>query len=248
MVRTALDAAIEAWVPLPVVPRGFLPGRAMATALFGTGNTPHHSPGRTSGGNPCTCTDPPSGIKKSDTSQTSDKVTAALETQQRDAERKNANTLVSAALRDFLKVRASYDQLYTEANDAFNTYFDHRNLFERVFYRYKDAHAKYCRPVVEANEGVKIPCETDWLRAVEQFFARRRAPDCLVGQTSGLENQVHEATPFPLLVSLLLLLPATKSFDGAAASHLAHVKRLERSKTVMVPRVNRTIAELQLFL
>merc|ERR1712008_500054 len=151
---------------------------------FAEGDAPHHRPGRTTLGLPCTCTDPPSGIKRGSNSQTSDKVTAALETQQRDAERQNANTLVSAALRDFLKVRASYGQAFSEAKDVFNTYFDHRNLYERAFYGYKDAHNTYCRPVVEANEGVKIPCETDWRLAVEHFFARRRAPDCLVGQTS----------------------------------------------------------------
>eukprot|EP00419_Tripos_fusus_P027470 CAMPEP_0172700212 /NCGR_PEP_ID=MMETSP1074-20121228/30738_1 /TAXON_ID=2916 /ORGANISM="Ceratium fusus, Strain PA161109" /LENGTH=247 /DNA_ID=CAMNT_0013521545 /DNA_START=107 /DNA_END=847 /DNA_ORIENTATION=- len=247
MMRTACDATSESWVPPPLVPKGLLPGRVMATASFVASDASHHRPGRTSLGLPCTCTDPTVGNKRGDTSQTSDSVTAALDMQQRDAERQNANALVSAALRDFQKARASYDQVYTEANDAFNTYFDHRNRYEGAFYRYKDAHTQYCRPVVEANDGVKIPCETDWLLAVERFFARRRAPDCLVGQTSGLVNQVREATPFPLLASLLLLLPAVKSFEGAASSQPAQAERLERRETVTVPRVSRMAAELQLF-
>merc|ERR1719410_2659680 len=117
--RTAFDATTDAWVPLPLVPlplvqKGHVPGHDMATALLTAGNASHHSPGRTSQGLPCTCTDPP-GVKRGDGTQTADKVTAALETQQRGAELQNANTLVSAALRDFQRARASYDQLYDEA-------------------------------------------------------------------------------------------------------------------------------------
>jgi len=248
--RTAFDATTDAWVPLPLVPlplvpKGHVPGHGLATALLTAGNASHRSPGRTSQGLPCTCTDP-LRVKRGDGTQTADKVTAALETQQRGAELQNANTLVSAALRDFRKARASYDQFYDEANKAFKVYFDHRDLYENAFYRYKHAYAKYCRPIVEANEGVKIPCERDWRLAVEHLLARSHAPDCLVGQTPGFENLVHEATPFPLLVSLPVLL-AKKSVESAAIGHPA-VERFERSKTVMGHRGGSRAAELQLFL
>lgn len=173
-------------------------GEGKAKEPAGEGKAMLKKMGRTEEESPCECTDP---IKKKKSGKKAlgglfggmdrdhGAVMDRLKKEQRASERRNANILLRGPHNRFLSARKA---LEGEIFDTEHHYADFRHKQEEYIKAYMDmqfAMKWHCKGIRRTYKGVRFDCERERAEAQNQFFARRHAPECLIG----------ESTPFDVL-------------------------------------------------
>lgn len=153
--------------------------------------------GRTEDGRPCGCTDP---IKKRNTTMTAGlfgggapnrdhgQVTAELQKEQRDGERANADNAMRAPYNMFHKAE---EELENAVNAAFLRFAHFRDRHDKFLKAYDEVKLEIdgrCKKLKSLYPGSRFDCEVEREATLQEFFARRRSPDCLIGKTTPFED------------------------------------------------------------
>merc|ERR1719188_2242201 len=88
-------------------------------------------------------------------------------------------------MREFQSARAAYDSALKQADSAYKSFAEDLRKYDQAFWDVKAAHDSTCKPAQEMHKDVNMDCEQNYHRAMDQYFARRSSPQCLVGKAAG---------------------------------------------------------------
>lgn len=168
----------------------------------GSGSGKHVRMGRTEEDSPCECTDPlkkkkSGGILKSllggGVNRDHDAVMVKFKKEQRAAERKNADTLEKGPYHAYIKSVKSLEHEVLQSETDYAAFRAKHDEYSKAYYDLGRAMKWHCNGIRKQYKGVRFDCERERLEAQAQFFARRHAPECLIGETTPFDAHGDES-------------------------------------------------------
>jgi len=165
----------------------------------------HHKMGLTEDEEPCQCTDPPKKKKRKGAQkllhsmglgwlfgkqdQHHDEILEKLKQDQQRAERGNANAMIRAPYKNLGKKLKAME---TEILSTEEKYAKFKHEQEEYLKDYKEVQRQmkwHCKGLRARYKGIRFDCERERKEAQEQFFARRLAPECLIGKQTPFDEE-----------------------------------------------------------
>lgn len=230
--------------------------------------------GRTATDQPCQCTDPPKrktrgvysrlkgAIGVGELNRDHKAVIEQLRREQRAAEVRNANLLVRAPYKSYVDARKQLEKAIAAAEEDYAAV---RRKADEYMQAHTDAMIAmntHCRGLSRQYRGMQFDCEKTRALVQNQYLARRKQSECLIGEATpyddfedGASSKTHWFACLPPEVAVIgNLIMANPSCTAQASSPVLHLSDtssqalLARPQQSRAGHTRRNIVEVSAFL
>lgn len=150
-----------------------------------------------------------------------DEVLDSLRRQQEAAERGNANTVVRGPYSTLTRKLKALEKEILKTEEEYAAFKHKHDEYRQAYSEVARVMKWHCNGLRRKYKGIRFDCERERVEAQAQFFARRFAPDCLIGRVSPFDESsaVGQASMLPpevLVLSNIVLRDPSGGFPNPA--------------------------------